>query len=92
MNSTTPIPEVHVMVAAAKQFVADEIHFSALVGPITNCEWWCRVSNANSHIHRLAVEWRQLVDRVWNEYGQHDNPLTVEKLRMQIKADLGEAL
>ncbi len=77
------------MVAAAKQFVAGEIHFSELVGPITECEWWCRLYDTHSHIHRLAVEWHQLVDRTWNEYGQHDNPLTVEQLRMQLKDDVG---
>ena len=90
MNSTSPIPEVREMVAAAKQFVAGDIHFSALVGPITVCEWWSRVHDAESRIHQLAVEWQQLVDRTWNEYGQHDDPLTVDQLRDRIGNDLGD--
>lgn len=44
------------MVAAAQQFVDGEIHFSALVGPITGCEWWARVHHANSAIHKLAAD------------------------------------
>ncbi len=78
------------MVSAAKQFVAGEIHFSALVGPIAECEWWSRVHDADSRIHRLALEWQTLVDRTWNEFGQHDQPLTVDQLRAQIKDDLGD--
>ena len=78
------------MVAAARQFAAGQIHFSALVGPITECEWWTRVHDADSRIHQLAVEWQELVDRTWNEFGQHDDPLTVEQLRARICEDLGD--
>ena len=88
--STVPVPEVRAMVAAAKQFVDGHIHFSELVGPITDCEWWARVHDANSAIHKLASDWLLLVDRTWNEYGQHSDPLTVDELRARIAEDLGD--
>jgi len=78
------------MVEAAKQFVAGEIHFSALVQPITVCEYWSRTRGINTEVHQLAEEWQELVDRTWNEYGQHENPLTIEELRLHIQNDLGE--
>ncbi len=90
MASTSPVPEVRAMVAAARQFVDDEIHFSALVGPITECEWWSRVHEADSRIHQLARDWQTLVDRTWNEFGQHPDPLTVGELRTRITEDLGD--
>jgi hypothetical protein len=87
--STVPVPEVRTMVAAAQQFVAGNLHFSALVGPISDCEWWARVHNADSAIHRLASEWLVLADRTWNEFSQHNDALSVEDLRTRISDDLG---
>lgn len=55
VTTNVPVPEVRTMVDAAKQFVAGEIHFSALEQPITNCEWWARVNDADSAIHRLPI-------------------------------------
>ncbi|MEX1224098.1 MAG: hypothetical protein WEA31_06070 [Pirellulales bacterium] len=78
------------MVATANQFAAGEIHFSALVQPIAECEWWARTHDANSPIHSLALERQLLVDRTWNEFGQHSNPLTVDELRSRIADDLGD--
>jgi hypothetical protein len=90
--SLVPVPEVREMVAAVKQFVAGEIHFSFLVGPIERCAWWARVHGVHSAIQRLAADWLLLVDRTWNEYGQHSNRLTVEQLRQLLAQDLGEHL
>jgi hypothetical protein len=85
---TTTIPEVREMVAAAHRFIAGDIHFSALVQPIEMCEWWSRVNGINSPVHTLAKRWLQLVDRTWNEFGQHSDPLTVEQLRREFQHDL----
>lgn len=82
------IPEIREMVAAAQRFVAEEIHFSALVRPIEICEWWSRVNGIDSQIPTLAKRWLLLVDRTWNEFGQHSNPLTVEQLRHELRRDL----
>jgi hypothetical protein len=90
MTSSAPIPEVRDMVAAARQFVAGEIHFSYLVRPIEACEWWSRVHDKDSDIHKLAADWSLLVDRTWNEYAQHSDPLTVDELRAKIADDLGD--
>ena len=79
------------MVIAARQFVAGEIHFTALVGPITQCKWWSRVHDADSRIHQLAVDWQTLVDRTWHEFGQHNDPLTVDQLSVLIRDDLGDS-
>ena len=90
MTSSAPVPEVRAMVTAAKQFVAGEIHFSFLVKPIEECEWWSRVHDKGSRIHQLAAEWQLLIDRTWNEYAQHADPLTVNELRARIADDLGD--
>lgn len=82
------VPEVREMVAAARRFVDGEIHFSALVGPIALCEWWSRMNGEHSAVHVLAKRWELLVDRTWNEYGQHPNPLTVEELRQELIRDI----
>ncbi len=82
------VPEVREMVAAARRFVDGEIHFSALVGPIALCEWWSRMNGEHSAVHDLAKRWELLVDRTWNEYGQHPNPLTVEELRQELIRDI----
>jgi hypothetical protein len=78
------------MVQAAREFVDGQIHFSALVHPIETCEWWSRVHDKDSAIHKLATEWQLLVDRTWNEFAQHDDPLTVDELRSRIADDLGD--
>lgn len=82
------IPEVREMVQSAKQFVAGELHFSYLVGPIERCEFWSRVNGVNSPINALAKRWSLLVDRTWNEYGQHIDRLSVSQLRDEIERDL----
>ena len=88
--SLVPVPEVREMVAVARQFVEDEIHFSFLVGPIERCGWWARVHNVHPAIQTLAADWSLLVDRTWNEYGQHSNRLTVDELRKYLAQDLEE--
>ena len=82
------VPEVREMVAAARKFVDGELHFSALVGPIALCEWWSRVNGEHSAVHVLAKRWELLVDRTWNEYGQHANSLTVDELRQELLRDI----
>ena len=82
------VPEVREMVAAARRFVAGDIHFSELVEPITLCEWWSRVCGVHCQVHALAKRWSLLVDRTWNEYGQHADPLTVEQLREELRRDV----
>jgi hypothetical protein len=90
--SLIPVPEVRIMVEAAKKFVAGESHFSSLVGPTEQCLWWARVHGALPAIVTLAKEWQELADRVWNECGQHRTSLPVEEFRRRVAADLGMAL
>ena len=85
-----PVPECREMVSAARAFVDGDIHFSALVEPIRACEVWARIHNADHAILSLATDWSLLVDRTWNEFRQHDEPLTVDQLRWQIASDLGD--
>lgn len=89
---TVELPEVRTMVAAAKQYVAGEIHFSQLVGPIERCEFWARVHGVHPAIRQLAAEWKTLVDQTWNEWGQHPVRLSEAELRRRIAADLGVLL
>lgn len=73
MESTSRVPEFREMVAAAEQFVAGELHFSFLVSPIERCVDWAKVHDRNSQVYKLATEWQLLVDRTWNEFGQHED-------------------
>ncbi|MFT3765664.1 MAG: hypothetical protein QM820_09130 [Minicystis sp.] len=92
MVMTSPLPEVREMVAAAKRYVAGEIHFSYLVDPIERCDFWARVYGVHPAIRQLAAEWKVLVDRTWNEWGQHPVKLSEAELRRRIAADLGFAI
>jgi|688.fasta_scaffold118832_2 hypothetical protein len=89
--SLEPVPEVRVMVEAAKRFVSGEVHFSSLMEPTQVCLWWAKVHGAHPAIIALAAEWQLLVDRVWNEWGQHGPgvQLPVEEFRLRVAADLG---
>jgi hypothetical protein len=86
---TLPLPEVREMVEAAKRYIAGEIHFSYLVRPTEQCEWWSRVYGAHPAIRQLARDWQLWVDQVWNEGGQHSVNLPESELRRRIAADLG---
>jgi len=88
--SLVPVPEVAEMITAVERFVDGEIHFSELVGPIERCQWWARVHGTDPAIQKLSADWLLLVDRTWNEYGQHSEPLTVDELRAELAKDLGE--
>lgn len=83
-----PVPECRDMVAAACAFVEGEIHFSALIEPIQNCQIWARVHNSDAAILKLTSDWLFMVDQTWNEFGQHDEAMSVEQLRSRIAADL----
>jgi hypothetical protein len=88
--STVPVPEFRKLVAVAKQFVAGEIHFCFLVGPLSDCRLWCKVHGSHHAIQLLVAEWELGVDRVWNEYRTYPETLPVEDYRRQLAADLGE--
>lgn len=77
------------MVTVAKQFVAGDSHFSCMVSPAEQCEWWAKVHGTHPAIRELAAEWGLLADRVWNEYGQHGQALSVEEFRGRVATDLG---
>ncbi len=87
--STAPVPEARAMVTAARQFVAGDIDFLAMRGPILECRMWARVHNADARIQQLAAEWSELVEQAWNEFGINPNPLSVKELRARIADDLG---
>ena len=87
--SLAPVPEIHELVAVAKSFVLGEKHFSEIVGPAQQCMWWCPVHNCHPEIQQLVADWYLMADRVWNEYGQHSNPMTVDEFRDQVARDLG---
>lgn len=87
--SLSPVPEVRAMVEMAKRFTAGEVHFSYMVGPTEQCLWWAKVHGIHPAIAALAMEWQLLADRVWNEYGQHGQPWSVEEFRRRVAADLG---
>jgi hypothetical protein len=76
------------MVASARKFVDGEFQFSALVDPIASCKWWFRVNGEHSAINVLTKRWELLVDRTWNEYGQHANSLTVDEMRQELLRDI----
>ena len=89
--SLVPVPELRVMIATAKQFVANEVHFSFLVGPARECAWWAKVHGLHPAIQQLATDWQLGADLTWNEYWQHAIPITVDEFRSRVAADLGEA-
>ena len=88
--TTSPIPEVRAMVAAARQFVDGEIDFLALRGAVLECRISTRIHGADSKIERLASEWAQLIERTWNEWGISSDPLQVDQLRTRIAEDLDD--
>jgi hypothetical protein len=90
--SYIPVPEVREMVAVARRFVAGEVHFSAMVGPAESCHWYAKVHNSHPAIRQLAADWQHGADLVWNEWGQHQAPISVEEYRRRVAGDLGEPL
>lgn len=91
--SLAPVPEVRAMVGVARRFIAGEVHFAHLLGPAETCAFWAKVHGSHPAIRELAAEWSLLVDRVWNEWGQHGHGvhLPVEVFRRKVAQDLGEA-
>lgn len=77
------------MVAAAVRYVNGEIHFSYLAGPTSDCRYWAKVYGAHHAIQQLASDWTLWVDQVWNEQGQHTEPLAEYELRRRLATDLG---
>ena len=88
--STVPVPEIRRLVEVAKQYLAGDAHFTALVKPAEDCAIWAKVQNAPPQIRSLAESWLRLIDRVWNEYRQHPEPLPEAELRRQVADDLGQ--
>ena len=88
--SLVPLPEVRRMVAIAQQYIEGDVHFSHLVGPAGDCEWWARVHDVHPAIRALAAEWSLLADRVWNEYHQYPVSLPEAEFRQRVAADLGQ--
>ena len=86
----TPLPEVRRMVSVARQYIAHEVHFSYIVEPARECKLWAKVYGVHPAIQALAAEWLLLADKVWNEYGQHYQPLSEGEFRRHVAADLGE--
>ena len=83
-----PFPEIAELIEVAKRFVAGEVHFSKLASLAGDLEFKTRAYSAHPSINKWAKEWALMADRCWNEYGQHDDPITETELRDWVREQL----
>ena len=89
---TAPLPEFRELVCVAERYIAGECHFSELVGPTQECEFWAKVHGVHPAIMQLVRNWVLWADQVWNEYRQYPKSLPEVEFRRRLAADWGRVL
>ncbi len=79
------VPELKNLVAVSREYVKGETGFAELHSAVSNCHKTSIVMGLDEQIQLLFMEYQGLVDRVWNEWGLQENPVTEDELKDWIK-------
>jgi hypothetical protein len=85
---TVEIVEYRRMLDAGRRYLAGSCSIAELNGCVACCIDAAKFWNGHRALGEVAMEWRNMVDRRWNEWGHHRDPLTEHDFLSWLAAQL----
>lgn len=79
------IPEMKNLVTVSREFIDGDASFAQLNGAVSYCYNTSVVMGLDEQVQLLLLEYKELVDRTWNEWGLLEEPLPKDDLKNWIR-------